>query len=152
MAELPSDELQFILNSFSFLLWGALVMWMAAGFTMLEAGSVRTKNASVICLKNVGLYAVAAIAYYVIGYNLMYVDVGTVMGSVTFLRGPSSDELALLAGADGAREAVIGTEYAVMSDWFFRGCPADSRKSAATVHSRYPAFSISARTPSSSSR
>ena len=120
MAELPSDELQFILNSFSFLLWGALVMWMAAGFTMLEAGSVRTKNASVICLKNVGLYAVAAIAYYVIGYNLMYVDVGTVMGSVTFLRGPSSDELALLAGADGAREAVIGTEYAVMSDWFFQ--------------------------------
>ena len=51
-------ETQFILNSFSFLIWGALVMWMCAGFTMLEAGSVRTKNASVICLKNIGLYSI----------------------------------------------------------------------------------------------
>ena len=50
-------------------------MWMAAGFTMLESGSVRTKNASVICLKNIGLYSIAGIAYYVIGYNLMYSDV-----------------------------------------------------------------------------
>jgi len=49
-----SDEVQFIFNTFSFLIWGGLVMWMAAGFTMLESGSVRTKNASVICLKNVG--------------------------------------------------------------------------------------------------
>ena len=45
------DELQFILNTFSFLIWGALVMWMCAGFTMLESGSVRTKNASMICLR-----------------------------------------------------------------------------------------------------
>ena len=62
MRELPADELQFILNTFSFLAWGALVMWMCAGFTMLEAGSVRTKNASVICLKNIGLYAIAGLA------------------------------------------------------------------------------------------
>ena len=67
MTELSSDELQFIFNTFSFLLWGALVMWMAAGFTMLESGSVRTKNASVICLKNIGLYSVAGIAFYLIG-------------------------------------------------------------------------------------
>ena len=95
-------------------------MWMAAGFTMLESGSVRTKNASVICLKNIGLYSVAGIAYYVIGYNLMYVDVGSVVGSFSLFRGPSSDELALLEGAEGAREAVIATDYAVMSDWFFQ--------------------------------
>ena len=120
MTELSSGELRFIFNTFSFLLWGALVMWMAAGFTMLESGTVRTKNASVICLKNIGLYAVAGIAYYVIGYNLMYVDVGSVIGSLTFLRGPSADELALLAGVEGAREAVIATDYAVMSDWFFQ--------------------------------
>ena len=120
MSELSSGELQFIFNTFSFLLWGALVMWMAAGFTMLESGSVRTKNASVICLKNIGLYSVAGIAYYVIGYNLMYVDVGSVIGSLTFLRGPSADELALLAGVEGAREAVSATDYAVMSDWFFQ--------------------------------
>ena len=120
MTELSSDELQFIFNTFSFLLWGGLVMWMAAGFTMLESGTVRTKNASVICLKNIGLYAIAGIAYYVIGYNLMYVDVGSVIGSVTFLRGPSADELALLAGDEAARAAVIATDYAVMSDWFFQ--------------------------------
>ena len=120
MTELPGGELQFIFNTFSFLLWGALVMWMAAGFTMLESGSVRTKNASVICLKNIGLYSVAGIAYYVIGYNLMYVDVGSVIGSFSLFRGPSSDELALLEGAEGAREAVVATDYAVMSDWFFQ--------------------------------
>ena len=120
MAELSAGELQFIFNTFSFLLWGVLVMWMAAGFTMLEAGSVRTKNASVICLKNIGLYGIAGIAYYVIGYNLMYVDVGSFIGSLSFFRSPSPDELALLAGAEGAREAVAATDYAVMSDWFFQ--------------------------------
>ena len=120
MSELSSGELRFIFNTFSFLLCGALVMWMAAGFTMLEAGSVRTKNAAVIYLKNVGLYAIAGIAYYVIGYNLMYVDVGSVIGSFTLLRTPSADELALLGGAEGARESVIATDYAVMSDWFFQ--------------------------------
>ena len=120
MTELPSNEIRFIFNTISFLLWGALVMWMAAGFTMLEAGSVRTKNAAVICLKNIDLYAIAAVAYYVIGYNLMYVDVDSVIGSFTFLRGPSPDELALLEGVEGAREAVIATDYAVMADWFFQ--------------------------------
>ena len=120
MAELSVGELQFIFNTFSFLLWGVLVMWMAAGFTMLEAGSVRTKNASVICLKNIGLYGIAGIAYYVIGYNLMYVDVESFIGSLSFFRSPSPDELALLAGTEGARDAVAATDYAVMSDWFFQ--------------------------------
>ena len=118
--DIPANEIRFILNTFSFLLCGALVMWMAAGFTMLEAGTVRTKNASVICLKNIGLYAVAGIAYFLIGYNLMYLDVGSIIGSITFLRGPSPDELALVAGTAGARDAVILTDYAVMSDWFFQ--------------------------------
>ena len=48
-------ETEFVLNTFAFLIWGALVMWMCAGFTMLESGSVRTKNASMICLKNIGI-------------------------------------------------------------------------------------------------
>ena len=113
-------ELAYALDTFYFLVCGALVMWMAAGFTMLEAGSVRTKNASVICLKNIGLYSIAGLAYYLIGYNLMYVDVGSLIGSFSFLRAPSSDELALLADTEGAREAVVATDYAVMSDWFFQ--------------------------------
>ena len=114
------DEVRFIFNTFSFLIWGGLVMWMAAGFTMLESGSVRTKNAAVICLKNVGLYSVAGIAFYLIGYNLMYVDVGSWIGSVRFLYGPSPDEIALLDGQAEAQAAVVANGYSVMSDWFFQ--------------------------------
>ena len=116
-----ADETQFVLNTFSFLIWGALVMWMCAGFTMLESGSVRTKNASVICLKNIGLYSIAGLAYYVIGYNLMYVDVdGGWIGSFEFFYGPSADELELLGGNEEAKEAVIANGYSTMSDWFFQ--------------------------------
>ena len=115
------EELQFILNTFSFLIWGALVMWMCAGFTMLEAGSVRTKNASMICLKNVGLYSIAGITYYLVGYNLMYVDVqeGWV-GTLKFLYGPSGDELKLLSGQAAAVADVTKAGHATMSDWFFQ--------------------------------
>ena len=114
------EELQFILNTFSFLIWGVLVMWMCAGFTMLEAGSVRTKNASMICLKNIGLYSIAGITYYLIGYNLMYVDVqeGWV-GTFKFLYGPSGDELKLLSGGAVIAD-VTKAGYATMSDWFFQ--------------------------------
>ena len=113
-------ETLFVFNTFSFLVWGALVMWMAAGFTMLEAGSVRTKNASVICLKNLGLYSIAGLAFYLIGYNLMYVDVGGVIGSIKLLYGPSADELALLGGQTETLAAVVDSGYSVMSDWFFQ--------------------------------
>ena len=112
--------MSFVLNTFSFLIWGALVMWMCAGFTMLESGSVRTKNASVICLKNIGLYAIAGLAYFVIGYNLMYVDVGSWIGSFKFLYGPSAEEIALLKGDASMEKAVVENGYSVMSDWFFQ--------------------------------
>ena len=114
------EETMFVFNTFSFLIWGALVMFMCAGFTMLESGSVRTKNASMICLKNIGLYATAGLAYFIIGYNLMYVDVSSVIGSFTFLRGPSADEIALLAEEEGAVSAVVKSGYSTMSDWFFQ--------------------------------
>ncbi len=115
-----SQEVQFILNTFSFLIWGALVMWMCAGFTMLESGAVRTKNASMICLKNIGIFSVAGLAYYFIGYNLMYVDVNQVIGSFQFLYGTSEAEIALLDGATDSLGDVVGNGYAVMSDWFFQ--------------------------------
>ena len=95
-------------------------MWMCAGFTMLESGSVRTKNASVICLKNIGLYAIAGLAYYAVGYNLMYVDVASWIGSFTFFYGPSAQEIALLKGDASMEKAVAETGHAVMSDWFFQ--------------------------------
>ena len=65
-------ELSYALDTFYFLVCGALVMWMAAGFTMLEAGLVRSKNTAEILTKNIGLYAIACIMYMAVGYNLMY--------------------------------------------------------------------------------
>ncbi|ASJ97839.1 ammonium transporter [Shewanella marisflavi] len=68
------SELRFALDTFYFLISGALVMWMAAGFAMLEAGLVRSKNTTEILTKNVCLYSIACIMYLVVGYNIMYVD------------------------------------------------------------------------------
>ena len=68
----PNEEIGFILTSFMFLVCGFLVFWMAAGFTMLEAGLVRQKNVAMQLTKNMGLFSLAAIAYYLVGYNLMY--------------------------------------------------------------------------------
>ena len=114
-------EIEYVLNTFAFLIWGALVMWMAAGFTMLEAGSVRTKNASVICLKNIGLYCIAGLTFYAVGYNLMYVGVpeGGWIGSLKFLYGTSAEEVAVLSG-DADVSTILESNYAVMSDWFFQ--------------------------------
>ncbi len=116
----PDGETGFVLNSFSFLLWGALVMWMCAGFTMLESGSVRTKNASVICLKNIGLYAIAGLAYYTIGYNLMYLDVTGLIGTFELFYESTAAEFALLDGDSAALTSVLELDYSTMSDWFFQ--------------------------------
>ena len=122
-------QTDFVLNTFAFLVWGALIMWMCAGFTMLEAGSVRTKNASVICLKNIGLYAIAGIMFYFVGYNLMYLEVGNIIGTLKFGYGPSAEEIALLTAVGeeapaaeiaAAADTVTGNQYSVMSDWFFQ--------------------------------
>ena len=114
------QETQFVFNTFAFLVWGALVMWMCAGFTMLESGSVRTKNASMICLKNIGIYSIACLAYFVVGYNLMYGDIiGGFIGTPDFLYGPSSAEVALLEG-EGDAAGVVSNGYSTMSDWFFQ--------------------------------
>jgi len=118
-----SAETAFVFNTFSFLICGALVMWMAAGFAMLESGLVRSKNTAAICLKNITLYSVAGIMYYLIGYHLMYTDVGGWIGSFSLFYNTSDAELALL-GADEATDeliaAVVDNGYSVMSDWFFQ--------------------------------
>ncbi len=120
-----SQETAFVFNTFAFLVHGVLVMFMAAGFSMLEAGLVRAKNTAAICLKNIALYSLAGIMFYLIGYNLLYVDVGEggFVGSFSLLYSSSAEELALLA-AESADETTVGavTEsgYSVMSDWFFQ--------------------------------
>ena len=74
-------EMKYVLDTIWLLISGALVMWMAAGFAMLEAGMVRTKNVTAILTKNIALYSVACIAFYLIGYNLMYGEGNAVLGS-----------------------------------------------------------------------
>lgn len=109
--EAPVSEMSYILNTFSFLVMGILVMWMAAGFGMLESGLVRSKNVATICLKNIALFGVAGILYYLIGYNLMYSGVdGGFFGSFG------------LWGADDAAAAAgdFSGKYAAASDWFFQ--------------------------------
>ena len=118
-----SDETAFIFNTFMFLVTGFLVMFMAAGFAMLEAGLVRTKNTATILLKNIGLYSIAGIMFYLIGYNLMYVDVSGFIGSFGVLYNPSEAETALINADEVTEEmvaAVVGNGYSVMSDWFFQ--------------------------------
>jgi len=116
-------ETAYVFNTFSFLFNGALVMWMAAGFAMLESGLVRSKNTATICLKNIALYSIAGLMFYIVGYNLMYTNVVSYVGALIPLYNPSEAELALL-GADEATEelvgAVVGNSYSVASDWFFQ--------------------------------
>ncbi|MBM9593150.1 ammonium transporter [Roseitranquillus sediminis] len=108
-------EIGFIFTTFMFLVTGFLVMWMAAGFTMLEAGLVRQKNTTMQLMKNVALFSIAAIMYYLIGYNLMYPGDGWLvadwLGAIT---------VASLEPA-GLAEAEPDLTYAsVGSDFFFQ--------------------------------
>ena len=108
----PDAETAFILNSLSFLMHGFLVMIMAAGFCLLEAGLVRTKNVTVQCTKNIGLFAIATLTYWLVGYNLMYQDVTSFIGSFGLW---SSNDPAVVNGT-----FVEGNSYSVGSDWFFQ--------------------------------
>jgi Amt family ammonium transporter len=118
-----TEETAYILNTFSFLVHGVLVMLMAAGFAMLESGLVRSKNTAAICLKNIGLYSIAGLSFYIIGYNLMYSNVGNYFGSFMLFYNPSSAEIELLNSLAPTEEMVSDVtvnKYAVGSDWFFQ--------------------------------
>jgi Amt family ammonium transporter len=113
-------ELSYALDTFYFLVMGALVMWMAAGFTMLEAGLVRAKNTAEILTKNVGLYSIACIMYMLCGYTIMYPGdfTGGVFSSLlTVGTGllTSSDNIAADVIASGGE-----TYYSNLSDFFFQ--------------------------------
>ena len=106
-------ELQFALDTFYFLVCGALVMWMAAGFAMLEAGLVRGKNTTEILTKNVALFAIACIMYLISGYAIMY-DGGWFLSGIVDL-----DTDAVLA--DSAEAGFHGSSiYSGASDFFFQ--------------------------------
>ena len=114
LAEVPG-ETAFVFNTLLFLIMGAFVMWMAAGFAMLESGMVRSKNVATICVKNISLFAIAGILYYVVGYNLMYsgVDAGWI-GEFSMW---SPDDSSYLGETPDFGE---GDTYAAGSDWFFQ--------------------------------
>jgi len=109
-------QLAYALDTFYFLLSGALVMWMAAGFAMLEAGLVRAKNTTEILTKNVLLYAIACVMYLIIGYNLMYINDSWsgVIPDLGFLIGDENTADAVIAGGDDA------PYYSARSDFFFQ--------------------------------
>ena len=111
-------ELSYALDTFYFLMSGALVMWMAAGFTMLEAGLVRSKNTAEILTKNVGLYSIACIMYMVCGYGIMYGDgLSSWIPSIGFLSADDNTVAAVTAGGDDA------PYYSNLSDFFFHWGP-----------------------------
>lgn len=110
VTEVPaaSDTSIFVFNTLLFLISGMVVMFMAAGFSMLEVGLVRSKNAATICLKNIALYSIAGIMVYLFGYNLIY----------TVPEGGVLAPLDIFWGADDSTPFDVG--YSSHSDWFFQ--------------------------------
>ncbi|MDN3397857.1 ammonium transporter [Psychrobacter sp. APC 3426] len=108
-------ELQYALDTFYFLMCGALVMWMAAGFTMLEAGLVRSKNTVEILTKNIALFATACTMYMICGYAIMY-------GGELFLSGIAGGETLVEDALAASAENGFGGDsvYSAASDFFFQ--------------------------------
>lgn len=126
-------ETAFIFNTLLFLIGGMVVMFMAAGFCMLEVGLVRAKNAATICLKNIAIYAVAGVMVWLTGYNLIYaIEPGGLLGSIS------------LWSADDQDPAAKG--YAASADWFFQmafvATAASIVSGTLAERSRLPAFLI----------
>ncbi|MFG6138881.1 MULTISPECIES: ammonium transporter [Halomonas] len=108
-------ELSYALDTFYFLICGVLVMWMAAGFSMLEAGLVRSKNTAEILTKNIALFAIACTMYLLLGYYLMYSgDAGGILPNLGFLLGDDNTVAAVTAGGDDA------PYYSMRADFFFQ--------------------------------
>lgn len=113
-------NLRYALDTLYFLVMGALVMWMAAGFAMLEAGLVRAKNTTEILTKNIALYAIACIMYMLVGYNIMYPAeaVNALWPGLDFLLGADNDPVDVL-GTTGDNW-YDGSYYSGRSDFFFQ--------------------------------
>ncbi|WP_406666016.1 ammonium transporter [Gallaecimonas sp. GXIMD1310] len=114
--EHASTQIAYALDTFYLLVSGAFVMWMAAGFAMLEAGLVRAKNTTEILTKNMTLFAVACIMYMICGYNIMYPAeaVNSVWPGISFLLGGDHSVASVLQGGDDA------PVYSHMADFFFQ--------------------------------
>ena len=111
-------QTNYALDTFYFLLMGVLVMFMACGFSMLEAGMVRAKNTTEILTKNVALYSIACIMYLLVGYNLMYMDApeGGWLPSFGWLIGVENTTEQIVGGTAGG----VATDHSERSDYFFQ--------------------------------
>ena len=107
------SDIEFALNTMYLLFSGALVMWMAAGFTMLEAGLVRSKNVSEIVTKNIGLYSIACIMYLICGFYIMYPGDSAVNAYIPDF------SFKYLGLTMGGQDKSYGS-YAEASDFFFQ--------------------------------
>ncbi len=112
-AESAPDPTPYVLNTLLFLIAGFLVMFMSAGFAMLEAGLVRSKNAAMQCLKNIAIYSIAGIMFWLLGYNLMYLDVNVDGSQFSGYFGTFSVKVFPDTAADTG-------DYSAYSDWFFQ--------------------------------
>ncbi|CAM3618510.1 ammonium transporter [Parendozoicomonas haliclonae] len=110
-------HLQYAMDTFYFLVCGALVMWMAAGFAMLEAGLVRSKNTTEILTKNVALFAISCTMYLIVGYDIMYGG-GVLLSGVLTGDGYVEETLASFAAREDGFEG--GSIYSGASDFFFQ--------------------------------
>jgi len=97
-------DVKYVLDGFLFIFGGILVMWMAAGFAMLEAGLTRSKNNATVLTKNVALFGISCIMFYFVGFNIMYGEGNSFMGSISIL-----DEA-----------TAVGAAYPMMADFFFQ--------------------------------
>ncbi|MGK0272359.1 MAG: Amt family ammonium transporter [Cocleimonas sp.] len=113
-------ELQYAIDTFYFLVCGALVMWMAAGFSMLEAGLVRSKSTTEILTKNISLYAIACTAYLVVGYEIMY-EGGFMLSGIALDGAENAEALAATVLKESAEAGFGGgAVYSNASDFFFQ--------------------------------
>jgi Amt family ammonium transporter len=111
------EEIKFALDTFYAVMAGALVMWMAAGFTMLEAGMIQSKNASAIVTKNLGLYSIACIMYLICGFILMYPGGALIDGVIPSI----GTSLGLSTSMDNADIGIpYGMDYSQQADFFFQ--------------------------------
>ena len=111
------EEIKFAVDTFYAVMAGALVMWMAAGFTMLEAGMIKKKNAAEIVTKNLGLYSIACIMYLVCGFALMYPGGAFIDGIIPSI----GTSLGLSTSMDNADIGIpYGMDYSQQADFFFQ--------------------------------
>ena len=115
------SETSHVVNTVFMLFCAGLIMWMAAGFCMLEAGMVRRKSTAVICLKNIMIYSIACICFFLLGYNLMFVDVSGWIGSFDFAANIGGEEIfAATTGVSENPRMLIKDGYSQIGLIFFQ--------------------------------